>query len=287
MFIVMGATGHIGSAVAGALLDARQPVTVIVRDKDKGRRWESLGAQAAVADVNDPGTLREVFRRGKRAFLLNPPAAPSTDTDAVERSTAANILAALDDSGLERVVLESTYGARPGERIGDLSVLYEFEQGLSRQRIPATVLRAAYYMSNWEQVLDAARSGVLPTMFPADLPIPMVAAADVGTVASQLLLQDSPPPAMQYVEGPERYSPRDVARGFSESLLKPVVVDVTPRDQWQQAFRKLGFSQSAADSYARMTAAAIDEMELPADPRRGDVTLRQYIGAIAQASHPR
>ena len=36
--------------------------------------------------------------------------------------------------------------------------------------------RAAYYMSNWDGLLDAVRSaGKLPTMYAADLAIPMVA----------------------------------------------------------------------------------------------------------------
>ena len=32
--------------------------------------------------VGDPDALRGVFRTGRRAYLLNPPADPATDTDA-------------------------------------------------------------------------------------------------------------------------------------------------------------------------------------------------------------
>jgi uncharacterized protein YbjT (DUF2867 family) len=89
--------------------------------------------------------------------LLNPPADTSADTDAVERWTVACILAALGDSGLEKVVAESTGGAQPGERIGDLSVLWELEQGLGHLPISAAINRAAYYMSNWDVQFDAIR----------------------------------------------------------------------------------------------------------------------------------
>ena len=68
-------------------------------------------AEVPVADVHDVEAMREVFRRGKRLFLLNPPADPSIDTDAVERETARCLLAALEGSGLEKVVAELTYGA--------------------------------------------------------------------------------------------------------------------------------------------------------------------------------
>jgi uncharacterized protein YbjT (DUF2867 family) len=33
MHVILGATGHVGSAVAMALLDHREPVTVVTRDE--------------------------------------------------------------------------------------------------------------------------------------------------------------------------------------------------------------------------------------------------------------
>ena len=122
--------------------------------------------------------LRAVFRRGTRAFLLNPNAVVSADTDREERSTVRSIVAALEGSGLEKVVAASTYGAQPGGRCGDLNVLCDFEQALAAHPIPATIQRGAYYMSNWAGLLDAAKNGVLPTMLPADMKIPMVVPAD-------------------------------------------------------------------------------------------------------------
>jgi hypothetical protein len=54
--------------------------------------------------------------------------------------------------------------ASKGERIGDLSVLWQLEQGLERQPIPAAINRGAYYMSNWDALADLVReTGKLPT----------------------------------------------------------------------------------------------------------------------------
>jgi uncharacterized protein YbjT (DUF2867 family) len=287
MYIVMGATGHVGGAVARALLERGQSVTVVIRDRNKAGTWERQGAGIAIADVDDPATLRAAFRRGRRAFILNPPAAPSTDTDEVERRSAASIVAALHGAGLEKIVLESTYGAQPGERLGDLSVLYELEQAVTSADAPATVLRAAYYMSNWDAVFDAARSGVLPTMFPADLRIPMVAATDIARTAADLLMSASAQSEVCHVEGPAHYCASDVAVAFAETLATPVQVATTPRAQWQQAFGKLGFSPAAAESYARMTAAVVDgRLEAPRHPHLGTVTISQYIATLAAARIP-
>jgi len=76
MYIVLGANGHVGSAVANTLLSQGQPVTVVTHDATHGGGWEDKGAQVAVADVRDVLGLREVLRGGERLFMLNPPAPP-------------------------------------------------------------------------------------------------------------------------------------------------------------------------------------------------------------------
>ena len=284
MFVILGASGHVGSAVADALLDAGEPVTVILHHPDKASAWRAKGARTAVADVHDPDRLREVLRPGKRAFLLNPPAAPSTDTEVEEHRTFAGIVKALDGSGLEKVVVESTYSAQPGERCGDLNVLHDFEQALLGQPIPTTIQRAAYYMSNWDSALDQARRGVLPTMFPADLALPMVAPVDLGRAAADFLREPLGQEGVHYVEGPARYSAADVAAAFAQALGRSVEVSVTPPDQWEKAYRDLGFSAPAAASYARMTQATVDAVFEPENPRKGGVTLKRYIADLVNAA---
>ena len=137
MYVILGGTGQVGSATARALLDDGQEVTIVTRDGSHGKGLKDAGAKVAVADIRDVDKLRKVFQTGKRAFLLNPPADPSGDTDSEERANVAAIVSALDGSGLEKVVAASTYGAFNGERCGDLTVLHEFEQALKRQSIPA------------------------------------------------------------------------------------------------------------------------------------------------------
>jgi len=283
MFVVMGSTGHVGSAVAETLLGSGSPVIAVVRDEAKADRLRVQGAKVEIADVGDTEKMRAVFRMGQRAFLLNPPAPVSTDTDEVEHRSIRKILAALDGCRLEKVVLESAYGAQPGDRIGDLSVLYDFEQALGNQPIPATILRAAYYMTNWDPLLDAAKSGILPTMLPADLRVPMVAPQDLGRAAARLLMAPPGHNDIHYVEGPARYSSGDVARAFSKALGKPVRLNVLSRETWHDAYHRQGFSPAAAGSYARMTAVSIDRgFELPQNPKRGTVPAGLRVTVIAR-----
>lgn len=283
MNIILGGTGHVGSATAKALLDKGEPVTIVTRDASKGKDLEAQGANVAVADVHKPDSLRPVLRGGKRLFLLNPPADPSGDPDAEEHQTVRALLAALEGSGLEKVVAQSTYGAQPGERIGDLGTLYALEEGLRDQPIPVSIIRAAYYMTNWDAMLGSAKAeGVIYTLFPAELKIPMVAPSDLGKTAAELLTEPVECTGVHYVEGPERYSASDVASAFSVALGKPVKAEVVPRGEWEALFRSLGFSDEAAKSYAGMTALSVDGgFDTPDAPIRGSVTLQNHVADLA------
>lgn len=282
MYIIMGGTGHVGAATARALLARGAEVTILTRSAARAAHWRTLGADIVQADVEDVASLRAAFRRGRRAFLLNPPADTRSDTDAVERHTVANILAALEGSGLEKVVAESTAGAQPGSHIGDLNVLWELEEGLRAQALAAAVNRAAYYMSNWDGLLETVRNtGLLPSLFPANLAIPMVAPKDLGEVAADRLMSAPDDQGVRYVEGPRRYTPSDVARAFAQALDQPVEVHVVPRAEWRQAFVRQGFSETAAASYARMTEVSVDGgFDLSDTPLRGSTTLEAYIRSL-------
>lgn len=279
MYIVLGATGHVGSACVRALIDQSQPVLGVVHDRAGARRVQDLGADAAVVDIGDPDALRAVLREGRRAFLLNPPAAPEVDTDVAERRTVQSILSALDGSGLEKVVAQSTMGAQPGERIGDLSVLWELEQGLRAQPIPAAINRAAYYFSNFDaQLADVRRTGQFRTLFPADFILPMVAPDDLGRLAARRLMSGLDDVGVVNIEGPLRHSFKTVAQILAAVLHREVELISAPKEAWVDVFRDLGFSPPAAKAYARMTAAALDD---PVPPKReteqGLITLEAYL----------
>jgi uncharacterized protein YbjT (DUF2867 family) len=282
MYIILGATGHVGSAVAQSLLDKNEPVTVVLHDAKKGADWQQKGASVAVVDVHDTDKLQAVFQQGKRLFVLNPPAPITTDTVLEERRSVASILAALPGSKLEKIVVESTYGAQPGDRVGDLGVLYELERGLIQTGIPTRIIRAAYYMSNWDMALVTARqTGQVHTLYPAEFKLPMVAPQDLGEVGARLLMEPVEQNGLCYVEGPERYSSADVAAAFADALNKEVNAVETPRETWVSSLQQTGFSKPAAESMAAMTAITLDQTyELPEAPIRGEITLQAYISAL-------
>jgi uncharacterized protein YbjT (DUF2867 family) len=229
MYVVMGGTGNVGGAVAETLLAHGEAVTVLTRHPDAASSWRERGATVAFGDATDAQSLRSAFAHGSRTFLLNPPGDTHGDAEAAEHRTAATIREALAGSELEKVVLASTFGAQPSKGLGDLSSLWALEEGVRGCGFPAAINRGAYYFSNWLALADVVReSGTLPSMFPADLMLPMVAPADLGRAAAERLLCGGGDVGVCHVEGPERYTPADVAAAFAELFGREVTVAVTP-----------------------------------------------------------
>lgn len=111
MYVVLGASGHIGSSVVKALQERELGVTAVVHSRENADALDGPHTTIRVVDIRDARALAGVLGTGQRAFLLNPPANPGTDTDAAEMATASSIAEAVRHPRLEKVVVASTYGA--------------------------------------------------------------------------------------------------------------------------------------------------------------------------------
>ena len=95
----------------------------------------------------------------------------------------------------------------------------------------------------WD-VAPARDTGTIPSFLqPLDKPVPMVATADVGRVAAQLLLEVWRGVRFVELEGPQRVTPIDIADTFGRILGHAVVAEVVQRDMWEALFRSQGMKE--------------------------------------------
>jgi uncharacterized protein YbjT (DUF2867 family) len=96
-------------------------------------------------------------------------------------------------------------------------------------------------MENAAADVAAARSGVIPSFLqPLDHAIPMVATIDIGRTAAELLRDSWNGVRLVELEGPRRYSARDIGAAFAAALGRDVRIDPVPRDTWEALFRSQG-----------------------------------------------
>lgn len=286
MDLVLGASGHVGGTVARRLLEQGRAVTVVLHRPEQAPEWSARGASVAALDVHDTPALMAAFSKARRAFLLNPPASPSLDVDHEERRTIQSILEAVQGASLEKIVVQSTYGAQDNPHCGDLGSLYAFEQGARETGVPLCIVRAAYFMSNWFGALSTAQqSGVFSSLLPKDFKAPMVAPQDVGELAARLLVAPVEETGVYNIEGPEPYTAEDVATALGAVLGRDVTVDEIPRPEWLEFYRRNGFCPEAAQSYATMTGIFVDgRYDRPRTPLRGATDLQTCLRNQASIS---
>jgi NAD(P)H dehydrogenase (quinone) len=240
MYAVTGITGKVGGAVASALLDAGLSVRAIVRDEEKGKPWAAKGCAVAVASLGHGDALTKAFSGTDGIFLMTP---PNFDPEPGFPETLANavaVKAAIEAARPAKVVFLSTVGAQVSEP-NLLNNSKMTEEMLRTVSVPVAFLRAGWFMENAAWDVEAARSGVIPTFLqPLDHAIPMVATADIGRTAAELLRDTWSGVRLVELEGPRRYSARDIGAAFAAALGRDVRTEPVPRDTWEALFRSQG-----------------------------------------------
>jgi uncharacterized protein YbjT (DUF2867 family) len=244
MYAIMGITGRVGGAVAATLLAKGNRIRAIVRSSSKGSSWAERGADVAVADSLDTPALARAFRGVAGVFVMTPP--EFTPSPGFPESTAivGAIRTALAEATPPKIVCLSSIGAQHDHGIGLLHKLYVLERELRPLSMPCAFLRPAWFMENsaWDVEPARQRGEFESFLQPVERPVPMVATADVGRVAAELLLEEWTGRRVVELEGPDRISPRDVARVLGRALGRDVVAKPVAHERWASLFESRGTS---------------------------------------------
>ncbi|AMN80865.1 NmrA family NAD(P)-binding protein [Pseudomonas azotoformans] len=248
MYVITGITGKVGGALAHNLIKAGQPVRAVVRDAGKATYWADLGCEVMFAEMEDAQALTAAFTGATGVFILPPPGFDPQPGFPEARAVISAVSQALQAAAPPKVLCLSTIGAQ-AEQVNLLTQRTLMEQALSALYIPVTFLRPAWFMENsLYDVISARDTGVIHSFLqPLDKAVPMIATADIGSVAAQLLQQDWAGQRVVELEG-QWVSPNDIARTLAQLLGRDVHAEVVERDTWEALLR----SQGAQNPLPRM-----------------------------------
>lgn len=247
MFAVMGVTGRVGGVVARILLAAGKDVRAVVRSTAKGIDWERQGCEVAVGQLTDTRALATSFSGTEGVFIVVPEGLDSAVDYAESRQVIVAIREALLQSLPDKVVCLSSIGAHV-RRPSLLRPLGIMEEQLSDLPMPVAFVRAAWLMENAMSDLNVALAGETLKSYlrPLDRPIPMVASADIGSMAAAILQQNWDGRRIVEIEGPRAFSPRDVADAIERFLGTSMPMVEALRCNWEEEFRALGVRNPVA-----------------------------------------
>jgi dihydroflavonol-4-reductase len=152
-FLVTGATGKVGNAVAGRLAERGDDVVALVRDIARARELVPEGVELARGDVTDPRSVREAVAGVDGVFncmgLFEQWFADPGVFDRVNAEGARNVIAAAREAGIKRAVHTSTFdvfhadtgGTVSEDRVADYPKGTPYER--SKQRAEELVLAEA------------------------------------------------------------------------------------------------------------------------------------------------
>ena len=240
MYVITGITGKVGGALARNLIKASQPVRAVIRDAGKAAFWADQGCEVVFAQMDDAHALTEAFRGATGVFILPPPGFDPQPGFPEARAVIAAVSQALQAAAPKKVLCLSTIGAQATE-VNLLTQRTLLEQALSALDLPVTFLRPAWFMENaLYDVITARETGVIHSFLqPLDKAVPMIATADIGTLAAQLLQQEWAGHRVVELEG-QWVSPNDIAQGLSQVLGCDVHAEAVARDTWEALLRTQG-----------------------------------------------
>lgn len=253
MFVIAGATGKTGSAVANTLLAQGKPVTVLVRDVQKAKVWQDKGARLAQASLEDSKALAGALGQAEGAYLLIPPNYTAQDALGYGYRTGEVLAEAVKSSGIPHVVVLSSVAAQHAQGTGPIRTLYHLESVIEPVAKNLTILRPAYFLQNWANGVESVRNqGVLHNFLTPERKIAMISTADIGRIAAESLTDRARGRRVVELAGPEDYSPQDIAQAFGAALGKAVKLETHPLEAVVPSLTAAGFTQDLASLFREM-----------------------------------
>jgi uncharacterized protein YbjT (DUF2867 family) len=107
----------------------------------------------------------------------------------------------------------------------------------------------------------------------------MVATADVGSVAAELLQEQWQGHRVVELEGPRRISPDDIATSFARLLNRSVSMKIVPRNTWEELFRSEGM-KNPTPRIRMLDGFNEGWLAFEHDPRKGRVELETVLRTL-------
>ena len=232
--IVTGATGKTGSVVAAELRKAGYPVRALVhREDNRSARLRALGAEIAVADLNDFERVADALKDVQRAYYCPP-------FDPYMIQGAASFAVAAKESGLEHIVGLSQWLASPSHpslltrQSWLVDRLFSMTPGVSHTIVNPGFFADAYLMP----IGLAAHLGLFPWMYGDSRNAPP-SNEDIARVAVAALVDPARHAGKSYrPTGPKLLGADDMAQAIGRAVGRSVRVVPTPTWLFMKTVRR-------------------------------------------------
>ncbi len=217
--LVTGATGRVGRHLVQQLVQREAKVRVLTRNPASADFPATV--EVMQGDLLDLAALRRAFSGVSTLFLLN----AVTGDEFTQALITLNIAR---ESGVERVVYLSVFGADSAVNVPHFAVKFGAERMLAAMGFGATILRPSYFIDNEAMLKDVIlQHGIYPMPL-GGKGVAMVDARDIAEVAAlELIRRDQAPGRLPSTTlnlvGPDSLTGEGAAAIWSELLGRPIL----------------------------------------------------------------
>ncbi|MBF6090200.1 NmrA/HSCARG family protein [Nocardia cyriacigeorgica] len=228
---VTGATGAQGGATARALLARGHHVRALTRSPESPAAVAlgALGAQIRYADFDNPESLDAALSGADSLFAVTTPF--DTDTTIEIRHGKALVDAAAT-AGVDHIVFTSAAHADRDTGVPHYDSKFAIEQHLRTSGVPWSILGPAAFMDNYATgwTLDSLRAGTFAWPMPADQPLTLICAEDIGAFAALALDRRGEFLGRRVDIAGDELTPAQIAATLAAVLATPVAHQEVPLD---------------------------------------------------------
>ena len=206
VFLVTGATGRQGGAVARQLLKRGHSVRTLTRDPNKAsaRALAQMGAEVVRGDLDERASVDQALAGVYGVFSVQNFWEAGYEREVSQGITLADAAKA---QGVKHFVYSSVGSSYRKTGIAAFDGKWEIEEHIRRIGLPYTILRPTSLMEDWEEMREEIIGGALAQPLDPHTALQQVSVEDIGVFA-----------AMAF-EDPERWLGREVDLAGDESTM--------------------------------------------------------------------
>lgn len=233
MFLIVGGTGALGSAVARLLLQRGHQVRIMTRDLQRATALKKLGAEVVQGDLRNKASLARACARvdgilAAAHSIMGRGAEASSKVDALGHKWLIN---AAQEAGVKHFVYTSAFGVSPTHPSEFYRIKHEVEQYLQHSGLAHTILRPTAFMESHAHMLigqPILETGKVSLFGRGENPRNFVAAQDVAQFAVMALTLPQMAGEIIEIGGPENWTNMEVVRLYERLSGKQAKVSHVP-----------------------------------------------------------
>lgn len=232
-YLVYGASGTQGGAVAKLLVQAGHEVRTLTRNEETAKALADQGIQACIGDLADAELLHQAHEGVDRVFLNLP---VEFNQDKLRQYTKNAIDAALRANVKLFVVNTSIYVPDVVTEAAGLEIKREIIAEVQQSGLPFIIVEPIIYMENF-LIPGTLNNGVLSYPVPADRPISWISIDDAAQYHYYALQHPELAGSTIPAPGPEALTGSQLAEAFSAALGENVSFVPLPFDSFEAGMR--------------------------------------------------